>query len=249
MAKRRRAGRSTRATGNRQGRSVKRPLRTGKLAEPRTGGPSRTQTSHTSGPGKRAIERAGKHVAKTSRKSKARKPKVVIGGTRKLKKLVHAKPRKKIGTSKKTVASESGKSVLGRTKSVLRRLKSRKPVVIRRKRGRSTRPFPFSSKARTSKPRAATLRRVRPYASMRFFSDAKTVRADVSRRTASVIGSYLSGVRRFRDTNNIEPLGEFAGRSVKDVRGTVFPLETDPNVLYRLNSALEPFEEVYRIFS
>ena len=84
---------------------------------------------------------------------------------------------------------------------------------------------------------------------MRFFSDAKTLRAEVSRGTASVIGSYLAAVRRLLDTNDIEPLQQFGGRSIKDVRGNIFPLETRPNVLYRLNAVVEPFEEVYRLIA
>ena len=84
---------------------------------------------------------------------------------------------------------------------------------------------------------------------MQFFSDAKMVRADVSRTTASIIGRYLASVRRFLETNDPEPLQEVAGQSVKDVQGNVFPLETRPNVLYRLNASIEPFEEVYRLIA
>ncbi|HEV2550418.1 MAG TPA: hypothetical protein VGU20_24105 [Stellaceae bacterium] len=94
--------------------------------------------------------------------------------------------------------------------------------------------------------KSTTLRRRKPYASMRFFSNAKAVRADLSRKPTRVVGSYLSAVRRFRDTNDIEPLEQFIGKSVKDVRGTVFPLETRPNVLYRLSASIEPLEEFYR---
>ena len=84
---------------------------------------------------------------------------------------------------------------------------------------------------------------------MQFFSGGETVRANVSRRTASRIGSYLSAVRTLLETNDIEPLEQFVGRSVKDTRGNVHPLETHPNVLYRLNAAVEPFEEVYRLLA
>jgi len=84
---------------------------------------------------------------------------------------------------------------------------------------------------------------------MRFPSDGKWVRADVTRKTASVIGTYLASVRRFLDANDVEPLEQFNGQSVKDVRGKVFPLETRPNELYRLNAAVEPFEEVYRLLA
>jgi hypothetical protein len=82
---------------------------------------------------------------------------------------------------------------------------------------------------------------------MRFFSGGKSVEADVSRRTACVIGSYLASVCRLLDTNDIEPLQQFAGKSVKDVRGKAFALEARANVLYALNAAAEPFEEIYRL--
>jgi hypothetical protein len=84
---------------------------------------------------------------------------------------------------------------------------------------------------------------------MRFFSSGKTVRANVSRKTASVVGSYLASVRKLLDTNDPGATDQFAGRSVKDVRGNVYPLETNPNTLYRLNASVEPFEEVYRLLA
>ena len=84
---------------------------------------------------------------------------------------------------------------------------------------------------------------------MRLFSNGQAVKADVSRKTARVLGSYLAAVRRFLDTNDVEPMNQFDGQSVKDVRGEVFPLETRPNELYRLNAAVEPFEEVYRLLA
>jgi hypothetical protein len=92
----------------------------------------------------------------------------------------------------------------------------------------------------------AVRRRRKAHASFRLFSNGKAVKADVSRKTASVVGRYLAAVRRLLETNDAQPLEEFAGQSIKDNRGTAFPLETRPNVLYRLNAAIEPFEEFYQ---
>jgi hypothetical protein len=128
-------------------------------------------------------------------------------------------------------------SVFDRARNALRR-------TLTPKRTRAT-----TSPRKAAKKRTATVRRIRPHASMRFFSDGRSVRATISRRTASVIGAYLAAVRRLLDTNDAEQLEQFAGRSVRDVHGTVFLLETRPNVLYQLNEAVEPFEEVYRLIA
>ena len=58
----------------------------------------------------------------------------------------------------------------------------------------------------------------------------------------------MSAVGRFLDTNDRSALTPFVGRSVVDLSGKEHPLETRPNVLYRLASAAEhTFEQVYRI--
>ena len=67
-------------------------------------------------------------------------------------------------------------------------------------------------------------------------------------RTASQIGEYMAGVRWFVQTNDLHHIEPFAGKSIKDVSGKRFPLETRPNVLHRLaNSGGDSFEQVYRI--
>jgi hypothetical protein len=81
----------------------------------------------------------------------------------------------------------------------------------------------------------------------RIFSDGKTINVKVSLRTARIIGAYLSAVGRFLETNDIELLEPYTGKSIKDAAGRLHPLETRPNVLYRLNAAVEPFEEIYRL--
>jgi hypothetical protein len=65
---------------------------------------------------------------------------------------------------------------------------------------------------------------------------------------ASLAGKYMSAVGRFLETNDRSALAPFTGQSVVDLSGKEHPLETRPNVLYRLASAGEhTFEQVYRI--
>ncbi len=65
---------------------------------------------------------------------------------------------------------------------------------------------------------------------------------------ASLIGRYMNAVRKFLRTNDASNLAPFRGDSVQDLQGTRYPLETRPNVLYRIDaSEPESFEQVYRI--
>lgn len=65
---------------------------------------------------------------------------------------------------------------------------------------------------------------------------------------SSLNGAYLNAVKKFLETNNIDVLGPFAGRSVIDARGVSHPLETRPNTLRRLaHAGDELFHEIYRL--
>jgi len=65
---------------------------------------------------------------------------------------------------------------------------------------------------------------------------------------ASLAGKYMSAVGRFLETNDRSALAPFVGKAVVDLSGKEHPLETRPNVLYRLSSTGEhSFEQVYRI--
>jgi hypothetical protein len=65
---------------------------------------------------------------------------------------------------------------------------------------------------------------------------------------ASVNGKYLSAVRAFLNSNSLAHLQPFVGRSVIDIKGKVYPFETDPNTLRRLaNSGDELFHDVYQL--
>lgn len=66
--------------------------------------------------------------------------------------------------------------------------------------------------------------------------------------TASLVGTYMAGVRWFLQTNDLNHLEPFAGKFVTDISGKRFPLETRPNVLHRLaNSGGNSFEDIYRL--
>lgn len=84
---------------------------------------------------------------------------------------------------------------------------------------------------------------------IRIFSDEKSLRVTVNPETARAIGRYLSAVGQFLETNDRDHLKPFIGVSIKDSSGKEHVFETRPNVLYRLNAAVEPFEEIYRILT
>jgi hypothetical protein len=65
---------------------------------------------------------------------------------------------------------------------------------------------------------------------------------------ASLNGRHLQAFGAFVRSNDIELLKPFEGKSVIDVKGKSFPLETDPNTLHRLaNAGSEVFHEIYRL--
>jgi hypothetical protein len=165
----------------------------------------------------------------------------------------HSKPRKHHAQPSK-LAKSAKRPKRQKTMSREKKPKRKKtPPVIQRRSPitkparRSRKSAPAIGKRRHGRNASKTGLRRREYAAMRFFSDGKTVIAVVNRRNASAIGSYLAAVRRLLDTNDTEPLEQFAGQTAKDVRRNIYPLEIRPNVLYRLNATVEPFEEVYRL--
>ena len=81
------------------------------------------------------------------------------------------------------------------------------------------------------------------------FSEGKSLTIMVGDLSAaSLAGKYMSAVGRFLETNDLSALAPFVGRSVVDLSGKEHPLETRPNVLYRLAAAGEhTFEQVYKI--
>lgn len=65
---------------------------------------------------------------------------------------------------------------------------------------------------------------------------------------SSLNGRHLAAVSAFLRSNDIDLLRPFEGKSVIDVAGQAYSLETDPNELYRLDHAgSEVFHEIYRL--
>jgi hypothetical protein len=81
------------------------------------------------------------------------------------------------------------------------------------------------------------------------YSRGREIRIVVGDRdAASSVGSYMSAVGQFLETNNRALLMPFAGQSVTDISGKAHTFETNPNALYRLATAGgDSFEQIYRI--
>lgn len=74
---------------------------------------------------------------------------------------------------------------------------------------------------------------------------AYTLTVNNVRGDASLLGRYLAAVRYALDHNDETILKPFKGKSVADIHGTKYPLETRLAVLYERNRA-DPFENAYR---
>jgi hypothetical protein len=67
-------------------------------------------------------------------------------------------------------------------------------------------------------------------------------------KTARFVGKYMAAVGRFLRTNQIKHIKPYAGLTFRDASGKRYPLETNPNALYRLASTGDAsFEAIYRI--
>ena len=84
---------------------------------------------------------------------------------------------------------------------------------------------------------------------MLIYSDGNALSITLSQpKQSSKIGRYMSAVHSFMRTNNANYLKPFEGQTVIDASGKTYPLETNPNALYRLaSSGSDSFEQVYRI--
>jgi hypothetical protein len=84
---------------------------------------------------------------------------------------------------------------------------------------------------------------------VRVFSKGKSLEITVANVSDSSLAmTYMSAVRRFRDTNDLSLLTPFTGQSIRDIAGNEHLFETNPNVLYRLSAGSEhSFEQIYRI--
>ncbi|HLY67804.1 MAG TPA: hypothetical protein VKU60_19855 [Chloroflexota bacterium] len=78
-------------------------------------------------------------------------------------------------------------------------------------------------------------------------SDGRIYEVDVRERDATLIGRYMSAVGVFIRTGRREVLDEFRDKSVADITGQNYPLETDTGVLtdiYRYQDV--QWDEIYR---
>jgi len=67
-------------------------------------------------------------------------------------------------------------------------------------------------------------------------------------KEASVVGKYMSAVGSFVRTSDISFVRPFDGKTVTDVHGKTYLLETRPRILFRLSHAgSSSFEQIYRI--
>jgi hypothetical protein len=84
---------------------------------------------------------------------------------------------------------------------------------------------------------------------MLVYTDGQSLRITISQfREASKLGQYMAAVGRFLRTNDAAHLEPFIGKSVRDSKGNRYPLETNPNPLYRIAATgSETFEQIYRI--
>jgi hypothetical protein len=80
------------------------------------------------------------------------------------------------------------------------------------------------------------------------YSRGRIVELWLSADEATKAGSYMSAVSRFLPTGDASVLRPFIGQGVRDVRGEFFLFETNPNALYRLDTAGElSVPEIYKI--
>ena len=66
-------------------------------------------------------------------------------------------------------------------------------------------------------------------------------------RTASVVGRYHNAVKQFLNSGDKTKLSKFKNKKVKDSKGKLHKLETDPDEIIRINQRIEEpeFFEVY----
>ena len=66
-------------------------------------------------------------------------------------------------------------------------------------------------------------------------------------RTASVVGRYHNAVKQFLNTGDKTKLSKFRNKKIKDSKGKLHRLETNPDEIIRINQRIEEIEyyEVY----
>ncbi len=83
---------------------------------------------------------------------------------------------------------------------------------------------------------------------MRVNTDGKEKSIEIrDSRTASVVGRYHNAVKQFLNTGDKSKLSKFRNKKVKDSKGKLHKLETNPDKIIRINQRIEEpeFYEVY----
>jgi hypothetical protein len=81
-----------------------------------------------------------------------------------------------------------------------------------------------------------------------FYSNGAVVTPWMSLDQTSEAGRYMQAVKQFLRTGDTDFLAPFAGESVRDVNGKLYPFELDENTLYELDHRDEAvIPEQYRI--
>ena len=85
---------------------------------------------------------------------------------------------------------------------------------------------------------------------MRINTDGKEKSVEIKdSRTASVVGRYHNAVKQFLNTGDKKKLQRFRNKKVKDSKGKLHRLETDPQKIIQINERIEEpeFYEVYNV--
>ena len=83
---------------------------------------------------------------------------------------------------------------------------------------------------------------------MRINTDGKEKSVEIKdSRTASVVGRYHNAVKQFLNTGDKTKLSKFRNKKVKDSKGKLHRLETNPGEIIKINQRIEEpeFYEVY----
>jgi len=83
---------------------------------------------------------------------------------------------------------------------------------------------------------------------MRINTDGKEKSVEIrDSRTSSVVGRYHNAIKQFLNTGDKTKLSKFRNKKVKDSKGKLHRLETNPDEIIRINQRIEEpeFYEVY----
>ncbi len=84
---------------------------------------------------------------------------------------------------------------------------------------------------------------------MRINTDKKEKSVEIrDSRTASVVGRYHNAVKQFLNTGDKSKLSKFRNKKVKDSKGKIHKLETNPDEIIRINQRIEE-PEYYEVYN